>query len=238
MQIRISYPLSQNCLLKQGQKVDFNTPYLEKKVFFEVEIPVAKKLEISGDHIFRYLKKFIGENISKGEVLACKKGIFRDRKIISDYDGIVKEINHEKGCIIISAKEEKTDTIKAYFKGEVLEIKKGEVLLKVKKGKEFPLKSSKSNFGGEVFYLEEKDFYLVSDQLLNKILVSRQISSYLQIKLETLGITGFVLLKQLPERSQLNFAQLKNIDDIKKIRELNLPYCLVNKENGTIFFYQ
>ena len=238
MQIKISYRPSQNCLLKQGQKVDFSTPYLEENTFFDFEIPVAQKLGIACDHIFRYLTRFVGEKINKGEVLAYKKGFFNHKKIISDQDGIIKEINHKKGTVTISSKKEETDIINAYFKGEVLEIKKEEILLKVKKGEKFPLKNSKNNFGGEVFYLEDKNSSLISSQLLNRILVSKEINSYLQLKLETLGILGYVLLKQLPENSELNFAQLKNIDDLKKIFKLNFPYCLVIKESSTIYFYQ
>ncbi len=65
MQISISYPSSFKCLLKQGQNVDFNTPYLEKKISVDVSIPIAKKLGVNPTHIFRYLKKLVGEKLTK-----------------------------------------------------------------------------------------------------------------------------------------------------------------------------
>ncbi len=223
--------------MKSGQTVDFNTPYLEKKLSTNVEIPVAKKLGVAPKHIFRYLKKFIGEKISRGEVLAIKKGFLADSKVICDEEGTIKEIDHDKGTVTLSVPQEENDIVNAFFKGEILEIKKDAVLLKVKKGRSFPLKNATDNFGGEIFYLSGEKSSLSESQIKNKIILAENVNSYLQAKIETLGATGFVLLNKLIEASNLHVAQIKNINDFKKISELNFPYCLIDKENSTIYLY-
>ncbi|MFN4212826.1 MAG: hypothetical protein ACK4FL_02580 [Microgenomates group bacterium] len=238
MQITISYPLSFNCLLKSGQNVDFNTFYLEKNITCDIEIPIAEKLGVKPVHIFRYLKKYVGEKIEKGEILALRKGLFTTSKIVSDNQGVIKEIDHHRGIVVISQIQEKTKAVKAFFKGEVLEVKKGSILLKVNKGEKFPVKTSTDNFGGEIFYLKDPSLALSTAHLSGKILFTESVNGYLQSKTEALGATGFVLLTKLPQATDLQFAQIKNIDDFKKILKLNFPYCLITKENSTIYFYQ
>ncbi|MDO8741813.1 MAG: hypothetical protein Q7J11_01565, partial [Candidatus Roizmanbacteria bacterium] len=97
----ISVPIStaDHCLLKEGQQVDFDTPFLEKKVEEEINISIAKNLGVSPQKIFHYLKKFVGESIEKNETIAINKGIFTSKKIVSKYAGQIKEINHSDGSI-------------------------------------------------------------------------------------------------------------------------------------------
>lgn len=238
MEISVSIPSSLKCLLTIGQDVDFNTPYLEKKTATAIQIPVAKKLGISPTHIFRYLKKFVGETIKKGEVLAIKKGLIASAKIVSEQAGIILQIDHQEGTITVSSVKEKADTIAAFFKGEVLEIKKEEILLRVEKGGSFSIKTATENFGGETFYLPSSSSTLSASQLSNKILISETLSPYLQSKVEALGVLGFVLLTKLTQPSDFPFAQIKNIDDFKKIKGFHFPYCLINKARSIIYFYQ
>lgn len=238
MQISVFYPSSFKCLLQNGQNVDFDTLYLEQELSTDIAIAVAKKLRIKPNHIFRYLKKFVGEKIHQGEILAEKKGLIGATKVIINQEGIIKEIDHNQGLVIISTPQEKTKSIKAFFKGEVLEIKKGIILIKVKKGESFPIKNAINNFGGETFYFLNKFTDLLNSQLSNKIVISESVSDYFQTKIETLGAKGFVLLNKLPQNTNTNFAQIKNIDDFKKIIKLKFPYCLINKDSSTIYFYQ
>lgn len=238
MQIPIAYPSSFKCLLKNGQEVDFNTPYLEKDISVDIAIPVAKKLGVNPAHIFRYLKKYVGEKIDKGEILALKKGLFTTLKVVSENEGIIKEIDHQHGMVLISTINEKTTTINAFFKGEVVAVKNGKIILKVKKGEKFLIKTSTDNFGGELFYLKDRYLPFSGDQLSEKIVLAESVNDYLQSKIEALGATGFILLTQLPQPSNLHFARIKNIDDFKKILKLDFPYCLITKENSTIYFYQ
>jgi hypothetical protein len=238
MQISVTTAPLLKCLLKIGQRVDFNTPYLEKKTATAAQIPVAKKLGISPTHIFRYLKKFVGETIKKGEVLAIKKSLIASTKVVSEQAGVIAEIDHQEGTVTISSIKEKTDSITAFFKGEVLAIKKEEILLQVEKGESFSIKTATWDFGGETFYLPSLSSTLSTSQLANKILVSDTLSSYLQSKVEALGALGFVLLTKPTQPSDFPFAQIKNIDDFKKIKELHFPYCLISKTRSTIYFYQ
>ena len=126
MLITVPLTITDHCLLKEGQDIDFETPFLKKKTESEVSISIAKNLNVSPQKIFHYLKKFVGETIEKDETLAVNKGIFSTKKIISKYSGLIKEINHSDGTITILSQEETENTVNSFFNGKVNKIKKNE----------------------------------------------------------------------------------------------------------------
>ena len=141
MLITIPISVSDHCLLKEDQMVDFETPFLQKKVEEEVNVSIAKNLNVSPEKIFHYLKKFVGESIEKDEIIAINKGMFTTKKIISKYSGLIKEINHFNGSITILSKTEVENTVNSFFKGKVVKIKKNELSVEVGKGEQFPAKN-------------------------------------------------------------------------------------------------
>src|SRR3989344_5524482 len=237
MNIIVSIPDGVKCLLKTGQKVEFSTPYLENKVVNDITIPVAIKLNIASDKIFSYLKKFVGDSIEKNEIIAEKKGLIGKSKIISNSTGVIKEINHYSGEIIVSSPTSQKDQVLAFFQGEVSGIDKKQVKLEVQDAHEFICKQISADFGGETFYLKNAAESMFAPQMSNKILVIESVTPYLLTKAEALGIEGFVSLKSPLQDSTIAKAQIRNIDDFKKVFPLNLPYCLINKQYSKIYFY-
>lgn len=238
MSIIITIPEDTKCLLKSGQAVDFLTPFLENKVISDIAIPVAKKLNIASDKIFNYLIKFVGDSVEKNDIIAEKKSLLGNTSIVSETKGIIKEINHNSGEMVISTSIAQKGHISAYFKGEVIDIEKKQLKLKAQEVREFTCKQTASDFGGETFYLQDTSKSIFAPQMSNKIMITESITPYLLTKAEALGIKGFISLKNPPQDSNLAKVQIKNIDDFKKIFHLNLPYCLINKQYSKIYFYR
>jgi hypothetical protein len=238
MLISINIPDDCVCLLKDGQTVEFDVSFLEKKVQTEINIPLAKKIGVPPAKIFRYLKKFVGENIRKGEIIAVKQNLLSSNKYMSDHEGMIKEIDHEEGKIVISVYSGNKNIIQAFFKGQINSVKKDEMILQTSSGHEFDLKQADENFGGEVYYLkEERPDLINSENIQNKILVTQSLSPICQIKAEAVGAKGLVTLKKIAEKSDVPYAQLKNIEDLEKIFDKKLRYCLINERNDKIYFY-
>ncbi len=238
MTIIISIPLDAKCLLTPGQKVDLETPFIEKQATSDVTVNVAKKLHVEPSKIFNYLKKLVGDTVQKGEVLAEKKGFIESKKLLSDYNGIIKEVNHYEGGVMISSFKKETNHIRCYFKGEVIEIKGNLIKLHVDVSHSFDIKLASVNFGGETFYFKDTKTLLTDAQVTKKFLLVESLSVYNQKKAEALGARGFITLKSLQEKTALPVAQIKNIDDFKKILHLNFPYCLVDKQYSKIYVYK
>jgi len=239
MNIRIIIPENIRCILKNGDKIKIGDPFLEKKVSKKVDILISKDLEIQPKKIFRYLKKFVGDTVKKDEVLAIKRDFFIEKKVLSPNDGIVKEVDHDQGKIILSVEETDKKIISAYFQGEVLKINHDYLEVSVKNGSGYQIKKVPLNFGGEVFYLDGQNAYeLTGSMVKNKIVVAGEISNLAQSKIEALGGLGLVLAETLTEETSTNTVQLKNAEDLIKIKDKKLPYCFVDHQSSKIYFYE
>lgn len=237
MLITIPLSVTDHCLLKEGEEVDFDTPFLQKKMDEEISISISKNLGVSPEKIFHYLKKFVGESIEKDEIIAANKGFFSTKKIISKYSGLIKDINHADGSITILSQTETENTLNSYFKGKVNKIKKNELSIEVGKGEQYDGKNINQNFGGEVFYVEaDSDFN--SENIFDRIVVCENITSYYVAKAEALGCKGFLTLSKLDRDLETLFAQIKNINDYKKILKNKFTYCTILNNSSTIYFYQ
>lgn len=239
MTITFQVSSSNQLLLKAGQEVDFKTPLTKQVYTTDVKVNIAQKLQIPPQNIFIHLTKVVGDEVSKDEVLAKKRTLLSEKNYMSEHTGIIKEINHEEGFLLISTKVKKEKVNYAYFKGEVEEVKKNEVTLKVEKAKVFPAKNISEDFGGGVLFSEKPTLErLTEEDVASKVLFTDTIKSYNRVKFEVMGILGFVTVGELVIESGIPHASLKSPADLNEIKELGYPYCLVSKKNGLIYLYQ
>lgn len=242
MAITLNYPAGAKLLIKSGQEVDFGEPFYKIEKKRKLQIDVSKKLGISPDRIFKSLKKFVGEEMKKGEIIAEKKSFLDHQKLISDFDAQLCEVNHKDGTITIDIKSEESLTKAVFFKGEVVEITKGEIKLKISNQKEFSIREitnlDEEQSGGEVYYYlpEKKD--VTEEEIDNRVIVVKKITAYNQVKFEALGAIGFLVQDDLPDKTDRPVAKLKGVEDLKKIQTLQLPYCILDKKKSRIIFYQ
>jgi len=237
MIINVHVDEKSNFLIKEGDKVDFETPFREKFSQSTITIDIAKKLDIDPSKIFRYLKKLVGEEIKKNQIIALKQGLLSNIKLVSEYDGHIKEVDHNSGKIILNINQSEKLIENCFFKGKIKSIKDKDIKIEVDKGNEYPLKIASANFGGEILYLKNET-ELYSTNVSKKIIIVDSISDYFQTKAEALGAVGFVTLTKLLDPTDLNQALIKNIDDIKKIIKNNYPYCIIDQQGDKITFYQ
>ncbi len=235
MILEILIPDNATCLLKAGNKVDFKEFFYEQKTNRNLEINIAEKLKIPPKNIFKYLKKFVGDTIEKGNTLAQVKSMFSHAKITSPVDGILKEVDHQKGIVVIDCMGEEPDKIIVFFKGEIVEIKKNMVRVKTGAAKDFEVKNCDKSFGGQIVFL--KNQILTSESVDEKIIVAKELSALDQVKLEALGAKGFITGKSLEDKTNLPHAEIKNWSDAEKAIA-DFSYCLINKENSRIYFYR
>jgi len=265
MIITLALPKNAHFKIRKGVTINFGDPLYEVETRQETRINIAEKLRVKPEDIFRHVVKVIGEKVKKGELIAKKKNILKTDKIYSDADGLIKEINHQTGEIVLVADlavcgDKKIIT--ANFKGIIEDIKKKLTLnqsaesaddlglprtdlrsgswvkIKIENGIEFELKDINSDGGGEVFYFKEESFFfrITEDQIKNKIIVLPNLKSHMEAKCEALGCSGFVLLTgKLP--TNLPSAKIKNINDYQRIIQLNCRYVIYSKKDKTGIVY-
>jgi len=75
----------------------------KKEKGIEEVIHVFQILRVPPQKIVKTLRKNLGDSVSKGDVLAIKKGRLRlgTKKIISEFSGTIVKIDEEKGDVLI-----------------------------------------------------------------------------------------------------------------------------------------
>jgi len=241
MIICLPIPNEANILVKTGEKVNLKTKIFETSKKALVKINIAKKLGIPPEKIFQYLKKFVDEKVTKGDKLASKKTLFSNKKVFSEYDGVFKEINHQTGEITLEINDQKNQQKTEFFSpliGEVYEVDKNIIKIKIKKGEIIELKEKAVDFFGGQFFILEKIEQIIAENIEKKIIITKEVDSFSQTKCEALGAFGFLTIKKLPNPTNLPVFQFKNIDDINKIKKEKFSYCFIEKNSSKIIFYE
>jgi len=238
MVITLSLPKDVEIKVKKGDVINFSDPLYQVRANKEIKINVAEKLEIKPEEIFRYITKVIGEEVKKGELLAKKKGLLGAKKIYSDCDGVIKEINHKTGEILLMTALNKQKLVRANFKGVVEGIGKNQLKIGLEGGTEFSLKEVNQDGGGEVFYFKDESFFfrVTEEEIRNKIIIIEELKKHIEAKCEALGCAGFLFLKgELPQ--DLPAGKIKNVGDYQKICELKKKYVIFSKEDKKAIVY-
>ncbi|MBI4004738.1 hypothetical protein HY358_01215 [Candidatus Roizmanbacteria bacterium] len=225
-------------LPQEGQHIELNDPLIKRRIPKEIKIPLSTILNVQPSAIFKTLKKFVGEHIQKGEILAETKGILSKKQYTSEWRGVVKEVNHHDGTVVIESEENDETMTRSFFKGELYEIEGNTIKLKVKNGKEYPLQKATADFGGAIFIATDNTLATITEeQVKDKILVAHHMIPFEEVKVETLGAQGIVSACPLSEDTQLPKAHLKQLPDWGKVFSESFPYCIVSSNSNTIYFY-
>lgn len=238
MTISITIPENSKCLGVPGDKLTLNKILFEANVSNTVEVMIAEELDVPPQKIFRYLKKFLGESVQKGDVIALKKNLLSTSRVYSETAGTVREIDHKSGKLFIEVTLAKTNQISSPLIGVIKSI--GEKTLDVTVGKveEFGAKNISANqdFGGETVYSGPQETNITLD-VENKILVSQNFSSLAVTKAEALGAAGFVSVHPLEDKTTVPHLSLLKTEDFERIGKSNLPYCFIDVKKSKIYFY-
>lgn len=236
MTLPISISEKDKLLIKAGQKVDFNTPLFEQVPRRDVHIIISDKIKVPSMKIFQYIKKVVGETIQKGEVLAEKKSLLSVTRYKSEWEGVLKEINHTDGSVVIETASVNTQVKNAFFCGVVGKIEKNIVYLEIEKMKEYEAKEISSSFGGPIFILTKGD--LNEEMIQGRVIVAESVGEYAQIKIEALGCAGFITLKKLSEATVCPKVLFSKIKDYEDSMSHPLPYCFIDRATSKIIFYR
>ncbi len=202
-------------IVKEGEKITPKTPiFIKKKEKSEEVLPLSNLLSVSPSKIAKYLKKKIGEEISKGEVLAQKRGFFSSLNVKSPINGKIKEIDIKKGTLSISFQEEDENKVYLPVSGHVSRVTSEAVELEVmgqvvtgQKGE------GEDILGTFVFFKkEEVGLFDIDIDIEPSIIFCHTTNIDAIIKAEALGVNGVILVKPL-----------KGID---------LPYILVDEKTS------
>lgn len=238
MILTIPLPERGKPLIKVGQRVDFSTPLFEEKIHKEVKVYISQKIGVSPKKIFHHLKKLVGDTIQTGDLLAENKSFMSGRHYKSEYTGILKEINHIDGSILIEVSSEDRAVRKAFFTGEAVKVEEGLLHIKVASANEYEIKNAKDTYGGKSLYVKKESDSFDEESVAGNVVIANSISEYHQTKMEALGAAGFATLHVLKEITGIPAVLFKQIKDFEDAVKHHLPYCFIDGKTSKIVFYQ
>jgi hypothetical protein len=218
--------------IKIGDKVDFDTPLYANKEKSEERIEVAELLAIHPKKIFHHLKKNVGDSVSTGDVLAEKKSFFSDKKVTSHIGGVITEVDHIEGIILIETQKE-TNSEYCWFAGHVVDVSKKLVQVKIGKHTTLEAKYVEKDFGGMVWLLSEQ--LQTSPQY--PIGITERATEYEVAKLDALGGRGLITVYKYEGATSLPKAEFKLKDSYKEATLKQYSYCFAQALNSTIILY-
>lgn len=232
MTIDIPIDPEKKLAIKVGEKVDFDTPLYKSNEKSEERIAVAELLSIHPKRIFHHLKKNVGDMVVLGDILAEKKSFFSDKKITSHIEGVVTEIDHIEGIILIETQKE-TLSERCWFAGYVEEISKKNIKIKISKNHAVEAKYVEKDFGGMTWFFSER----TDSTPEYPVGIVEKATEYSVAKLEAMGGRGLITTYKFEGTTNLPQAEFKLKDSYKEVASKQFPYCFAQAHHSTIIFY-
>jgi hypothetical protein len=232
MNIDIPIDPEKKLAVKVGDKVDFNSPLYKSKEKAQERIEVAELLRIHPKKIFQHLKKNVGDTIVIGDLLAEKKSFFSDKKVTSHIEGMIVEVDHIEGVVLIETQKE-TRLEYCWFAGHVLEVSKKQIQVKIGKHSVIDAKYVEKDFGGMV-WLITKETHINPEHPVG---VADRATEYEVAKLEALGGHGLITTYKYEGNTLLPRAEFKLKDSFSEVESKEFSCCFAQAHSSTIILY-
>ncbi|CAN5223506.1 hypothetical protein BH09PAT2_BH09PAT2_00500 [soil metagenome] len=238
MKVPVKIPENSELLIQTGQKVDFDTPFIQKKGRKQLNIPLARTLNFKPEKIFLVLKKVIGDRVKKGELLAENKAFLSTKQYFAEADGIIAEVNHNTGSLVLEIDTEDSQIINCFFTGDIEAIHDDHIEIGVKKMKKFETLEHINDYGGaQVFYLINQG-PCAEEDVENRYVCTTVIDPLAHIKIEAFGAQGYITDTKKSFGGNIKQIVLQNPEDFQDIHENKYPYCIVGLDNTSIYLYE
>jgi len=239
MKVPVRIPQNSEVLVKSGQTIDFSTPFHTKKEKKKMDIPLASILKFKPEKIFMHLKKVIGDHIKPGDLIAENKAFLSTRQYVSQIDGIIREINHESGMLVVELETGQDSVVNCFFAGEVAALYDDHLELEVKDALKCELIDECSHYtGAPLSYLStEQAVLLAEEDIEDRFIVTAVILPLDHIKIEAFGAKAYITDTKKQIEGKIHQHVVKNSDDFERVFRKKYPYALVGVDGKSIYFY-
>lgn len=238
MNVSVKIPQQAEILIEAGQAVDFTTPLLKKNSKKTVQIPLSEILGFAPDKIFLKIKKTIGDPVKKGDLLAEEIAFLSAKRYFSQIDGVLREIRHDTGAVIIEQETQDAAQMNCYFQGEVAAIHDGYIELKVKGSHKAQTTEPVEYMGAQVYYAPEGGIPFSEEDVEGKCIFALEFNPMDHPKVEALGAHGLILREKLSVPGTIAQIILETADDVEHISKKKYPFFIVGPEENTLYFYE
>ena len=198
----------------------------KKEKGIEEVIHVSQILQVSPKKIVKTLRKKLGDSVSKGDVLALKKGklMLGTKKIISEFSGTIVKIDEEKGDVLIhtGTGDRNLITIISPVDGIVEICNNDKIVIKTDRQALLAKRAGGQEARGELFAIgdEEIDFNKITVEVAKKIVLGKNFAKGAIFKVFALGALGVV-------GAQIGESDFEDLEE----KGIKLPVVQVEEED-------
>lgn len=198
----------------------------KKEKGIEEVIHVFQILRVPPQKIVKTLRKNLGDSVSKGDVLAIKKGRLRlgTKKIISEFSGTIVKIDEEKGDVLIhtGVGDKNLITIISPVDGIVDFCNNDKIVIKTERQTLLAKRAAGEEARGELFVLEDQeiDFSKITAEVAKKIVLGKNFAKGSIFKVFALGALGVV-------GAQIGESDFEDLEE----KGIKLPVVQIEEED-------
>lgn len=226
----LTVPHGASIAVSAGQKIDIGDPLYTLGSGGEATIPLARLLHIPPQKIFKHLKKFIGDSVKKGEIIAESETWFTKKQYLADTNGVISGVNHFTGEITLSTGTEDIKTVESFFTGIVEDVKPTAITVEVKAKHRVPLETVSADFGGQLYIVQGGK--VEPERVLHSVVVIENPTPTEIAKIEALQAAGIIM--QTKQKTSLAYALMP---DIQELAAYDKKFVLCTQKEGAATIY-
>lgn len=187
----------------------------------DVEIDLAKILNIKPKDIFKYLKKKPSDTLYKNEILAEKKSILNTVSVKSPIKGKLNQVDLNRGVVLISHFEGKDSKLTSPVDCKVKTIGRDFIEIEIKADKINGIEGYGIEVTGELLNIDKyyNSVLEIGSDVEEKIVLINDAPSDIMAKLDTLGAIGIIAEKLSAEYNfphiTVNSGEFKGLSELK-----------------------
>lgn len=212
--LAVKIPPEAAILVKVGDNVTSSVVIAKvKDISSSLTIELSKILQIHPQKISKYMKKNIGDSVSKDEILALKKSLFSSTSVKSPNSGVIDAIDLTRGTITFREGEVFEEKIYSPIAGKITEVTPKTVLLECEGVEFIGEKGSGERVLGVLKHLkgEHIGVLTVGEDINKTIVIVHNITPAAIAKIDALGVRGIITTKSF-ENMPISYVEVaKNI---------------------------
>ncbi len=236
--LTFSYSFGSPLTFTDHQRVDLQTILAHTTQSEGFRLQVAQELGIPNDKIFLHMSKIVGDTVESNEILATRKSAFGSKQIASPLRGIIKEIDHETGSLVIETSTSTSNVLLSWFVGKIERSTDDSVTLAVQRAEQRAVKDVTTDFGGTILTIKEEQLReLTEEQVADAVIFVPTLHPAEMVRLDVLGARGIVTRDNMKEKDDIASAQLATPSDWDTLTMNEFTHCIVDKKNSTMYLY-
>ncbi|KKP59331.1 MAG: hypothetical protein UR52_C0008G0041 [Candidatus Gottesmanbacteria bacterium GW2011_GWA1_34_13] len=238
-EVTLKLASSDKPLVSKGKKVNIGDPLVKSFIDETEQLNLCKILNIKPQKLEKFLKIKIGANVKAGDILAQNKKLFKKTLLKAPVSGTLVMLNKDQGLVGIKRQIESPNSLISWFHGEVIEVTKDKIMLKVdgliitsKEGKGKPVKGILKVIKSPI------SIYDLPTDLKSVILAIKTAHSDIIAKADALGAMAVIAEKIEQPSFKLPYLLIERIDDIINFNDYEVmvygdekQILILNKEN-------